>query len=299
MRLQRLTAPLAAISVVLLASCGGSDTGDADPAGTATTTDAAETAPTSDAGLDKPAVSIPAEQPVELVITDLVQGTGRAAVEGDTLLVHYVGVRSADGTEFDNSYDRGQPLPVTLGLGGVIPGWEQGLLGATGGGRRQLDIPADLAYGDQPQGDVIQPGDALTFVVDVLVVVPPSDLDDAPTAAAPTSTGATALSTEDLVVGDGEPVVEGSTAFVEIVAYRGDTAEEINTTWGNGGPVSLTVSPEGTLPGLYEGLLGMKVGGRRLMTMPPSEAFGEGGNADISLPAATDLVLVVDVVALY
>ena len=60
---------------------------------------------------DKPTVSLPAETPTELVITDLIEGTGPAAQVGDTVTVNYVGVRSEDGTEFDNSYDRGAALP--------------------------------------------------------------------------------------------------------------------------------------------------------------------------------------------
>ena len=106
-----------------------------------------------------------------LADTDLTEGDGPAAVAGDTVLVHYVGVRSADGTEFDNSYDRGTPSPSPHSARRqVIDGWNQGLIGVKQGGRRQLDIPADLAYGDTPQGDIIQPGDALTFVIDVVAV---------------------------------------------------------------------------------------------------------------------------------
>ena len=55
-------------------------------------------------------------------MTDLVEGTGEPAKKGDTITVNYVGVRSEDGTEFDNSYDRGQPYTLTLGEGGVIAG---------------------------------------------------------------------------------------------------------------------------------------------------------------------------------
>lgn len=119
----------------------------------------------------KPEVAIPTEPVTDLIITDLVEGTGEGAQTGDTVLVHYVGVRSEDGVEFDNSYDRGTPFPVVLGSGGVIAGWEQGLLGVKAGGQRQLDIPADLAYGDADRG-TIRPGDALTFVVDVVSVTP-------------------------------------------------------------------------------------------------------------------------------
>ncbi len=120
----------------------------------------------------KPDVSIPDASPTELVITDLVEGTGEGARIGDTVLVHYVGVRTDDGTEFDNSYDSGSPFPVQLGSGGVIQGWEEGLLGAQVGDQRQLDIPAALAYGDNPPGPPIEPGDALTFVIDIMAITP-------------------------------------------------------------------------------------------------------------------------------
>lgn len=135
---------------------------------TATTT--VDSTPTTTVPSEKPAVQIPDEVPTSLVVTDLVEGSGPAADEGDTLVVNYVGVRSVDGVEFDNSYDRGEPFTLVLSPGGVIEGWVQGLLGAQVGDRRQLDIPADLAYGDQGAGDIIRPGDALTFVIDVISI---------------------------------------------------------------------------------------------------------------------------------
>ena len=85
--------------------------------------------------------------------------------------MHYVGVLSADGTEFDNSYDGGQPFTLTLGAGMVIDGWDQGLVGAKVGGRRQLDIPAELAYGDVEKSG-IPANSALTFVVDIVAITP-------------------------------------------------------------------------------------------------------------------------------
>ena len=97
---------------------------------------------------------------------------GDAAKAGDSITVHYVGVLSADGTEFDNSYDRGTPFDVTLGLNTVIQGWEQGLLGVQAGGQYQLDFPAELGYGESGSGEVIKPGDALTFIVDVVSITP-------------------------------------------------------------------------------------------------------------------------------
>jgi cyclophilin family peptidyl-prolyl cis-trans isomerase/FKBP-type peptidyl-prolyl cis-trans isomerase len=178
---RRAVVCLIAVAGLVLAACGESDedrapvldtsppaTAAPDGDDTAAAGDPAATSAPVETSPDKPGVSIPDELPTELVITDLVEGEGEAAEEGDTVTVDYVGVRSADGTEFDNSYDRGQPFTVTLGAGQVIPGWDQGLVGVKVGGRRQLDIPADLAYGDSGAGGVIQPGDALTFVVDVV-----------------------------------------------------------------------------------------------------------------------------------
>ncbi|MFM7252368.1 MAG: FKBP-type peptidyl-prolyl cis-trans isomerase, partial [Ilumatobacteraceae bacterium] len=120
----------------------------------------------------KPVVQIPAAIPTDLQVTTLKEGTGPAAKTCDDLLVHYIGVRSADGVEFDNSYDRGSAFPVTLGVTGLIQGWTDGLVGVQAGGQYQLDIPASLAYGDSGSGDVIRPGDAITFVVDIVSVTP-------------------------------------------------------------------------------------------------------------------------------
>ena len=153
----------AVVALVGIAVWLGGD--DSDETATTTTT-------TTVVASEKPEVTPPAELPTELVVTELVAGEGDLSVVGDTVQVHYVGVLSADGTEFDNSYDRGSPLEVTIGSGMVIQGWEQGLIGLQAGGRYQLDIPAELAYGDTGSGSIIKPGDAITFVVDIVSITP-------------------------------------------------------------------------------------------------------------------------------
>jgi peptidylprolyl isomerase len=147
----------------------GSTTTAVTAAGSSTTVD--PNAPTTTTP-PKPQVNIPATLPETLVITTLVEGTGEAAKAGDTISVHYVGVLSADGTEFDNSFDGGEPFTFVLGQGQVIKGWDQGLIGAKVGSQIQLDIPADLAYGDQQQGSVIGPNSPLSFVIDVMSITP-------------------------------------------------------------------------------------------------------------------------------
>lgn len=165
-------------AVVLIAWVGGAfDGSDDEPETVITlppldTTPVDTTPPVTFPALTKPEVDVPAEAPTDLVITVLSPGEGPAAEVGDTVLVDYVGVRTEDGTEFDNSYDRGEQFPVTLGVTSVIQGWQDGLLGAQAGSQIQLDIPTELAYGDNPNGAIIQPGDALTFVIDVRAVTP-------------------------------------------------------------------------------------------------------------------------------
>lgn len=119
---------------------------------------------------EKPEVDFPdGPPPTELQIIDLVEGDGDIAEAGDVVAVHYVGVAYSSGEEFDSSYGRG-PLSFPLGAGRVIPGWDQGIQGMKVGGRRQLTIPAHLAYGDRGAGGVIAPGETLIFVCDLVGV---------------------------------------------------------------------------------------------------------------------------------
>ena len=311
MRTARLVAStIAALS--LLAACGsaggtGADTtGEASVAGSLpVATDAVATgaAPATDAPTtaapnpDKPKVEIPATLPTELVVTDLVEGTGPAAKAGDVVLVNYVGVRSADGTEFDNSYDRGQPFSVTLGAGMVIKGWDEGLVGIKQGGRRQLDIPADLAYGDTPQGDIIQPGDALTFVVDAVAVVSLPDASQAPTVTVTGGPNVDAIATVDLVTGEGTEIASGQQVYIHLLAFRADTGEQLDSTWTSGAPLDFVYDSGGLMPSIEQGMAGMKVGGRRQITIPFAEGFGPDGNPQLGLPPSVDLVLVIDLLA--
>ncbi len=119
----------------------------------------------------KPEVSIPTAPVTELKVTTITEGTGVGAVVGDAMEVHYLGYTSVDGVEFDNSYDRGAPIPVVLGAGQVIQGWDQGLVGLKVGGRYQIDIPVDLAYGPDAAAQG-RPAGALSFIVDIMSITP-------------------------------------------------------------------------------------------------------------------------------
>jgi peptidylprolyl isomerase len=108
------------------------------------------------------------DAPTELLIEDIIVGTGDEATAGRTAVVHYVGVGAGSGEEFDASWNRHEPFAFALGAGYVIKGWDQGVRGMRIGGRRRLVIPAHLGYGDRGAGGVIAPGETLIFVVDLL-----------------------------------------------------------------------------------------------------------------------------------
>lgn len=105
----------------------------------------------------------------EVQIKDIVKGTGEEADVGKTVTVHYTGWLM-DGTKFDSSLDRNQPFSFTLGERRVIPGWEQGVVGMKVGGKRELIIPPELAYGANGAGGVIPPNATLKFEVELLAV---------------------------------------------------------------------------------------------------------------------------------
>ncbi|NEB38072.1 FKBP-type peptidyl-prolyl cis-trans isomerase [Streptomyces sp. SID14515] len=121
--------------------------------------------------IEKPEVDFPGgEPPADLEIKDIWEGDGEVAQAGQNVSVHYVGVSFSTGEEFDSSWNRGTPLQFRLGGGQVIAGWDQGVQGMKVGGRRQLTIPAHLAYGDRGAGGKIAPGETLIFVCDLVAV---------------------------------------------------------------------------------------------------------------------------------
>lgn len=190
----RSTAPILLSALALIAAgCGDEDEPAASGVATeATPTTPAETAPADAAPSDaapsepesggtgaggeistdlesKPEIPKPTgERPTELQTNDIVEGKGPAAKAGDTVQVRYVGVFFESGEEFDASWNGGtQTFDFPLGAGMVIPGWDQGVEGMRVGGRRELVIPADLAYADSPPPGF--PADAdLVFVVDLV-----------------------------------------------------------------------------------------------------------------------------------
>jgi FKBP-type peptidyl-prolyl cis-trans isomerase len=102
---------------------------------------------------------------------DIKVGTGEVAQDGDHVKVHYTGWLTS-GKKFDSSVDAHQPFELNLGKGEVIKGWDEGIAGMKVGGKRQLRIPPDLAYGEKGYPGVIPPNATLIFDVQLLAVTP-------------------------------------------------------------------------------------------------------------------------------
>ena len=125
---------------------------------------------------DKPNPSAPTKVTGDAVKTasglqywDINIGTGAEAKPGSLVTVHYTGWLTT-GKKFDSSADAGKPFDFTIGRGQVIKGWDEGVAGMKVGGKRQLRIPADLAYGEKGYPGVIPANATLIFDVQLLSV---------------------------------------------------------------------------------------------------------------------------------
>jgi peptidylprolyl isomerase len=185
MNLKACMTALAAAAVALgLAACGGGSSKAAGivtapgagltsaPVTKTTPTPAAATTPTSGPLSKEPKITLPTTAPSKkLVETNLVVGTGATAASGDQVALNYVGELYSNGKVFDASWKDtpGKAFgPFQLGVGAVIKGWDEGVVGMKVGGRRELIIPPSLAYGKKGRPPTIPPNATLIFVVDLL-----------------------------------------------------------------------------------------------------------------------------------
>jgi peptidylprolyl isomerase len=173
MRKPIVTAGCAALAALALAACGGSTAPGVQlaPSAGATAASVPTTPKVPPAISNKPSVTPPKDCNVKrLIKKDLISGSGQVAQAGQTVTVNYVGVLCKTGQEFDSSWKRNQTFTTALSPGGVIQGWVQGIPGMRVGGRRELIIPPNLAYGKRGSGSTIPPNSTLVFVVDLISV---------------------------------------------------------------------------------------------------------------------------------
>jgi peptidylprolyl isomerase len=199
-------------------------------------------------------------------MTDLVVGTGAEAKSGMNLKVNYTGTLT-NGTVIDSSAGS-EPAEFVLNPGQVMPGWEQGLPGMKVGGTRVLTIPAELAYGSQGTAQ-IPPDSTLIYVFELL------DVQAAPQ-----------VKIEDIQVGTGAAAVPGATLTVN---YTGTLADGtvFDSSYSRNEPFTLQLGAGQVIPGWEQGLEGMKVGGKRKLTIPPSLGYGAQGAGNVIPPNAT------------
>jgi len=214
----------------------------------------------------------------DLEIEDRVVGTGPEAKPGDRVKVHYTGRLRADRSQFDSSIDRGEPYEFTLGQGEVIPGWDEGVVGMKVGGKRILSIPAAKAYGDRGQGK-IPPRADLVFEIELLDI--PKQLAN--------------LEIDDIKIGEGAEAKPGNRVQVHYTGRLLSNGKQFDSSIGKK-PFSFTLGKGEVIPGWDEGVVGMKVGGKRVLRIPARLAYGRRGMPP-EIPGNADLIFDVELLS--
>lgn len=199
----------------------------------------------------------------ELGKTDVKEGTGAALEKGDLALVAYTG-RLKNGTVFDsNDKPDGTPFSFKVGGGGVIQGWDEGVVGMKVGGVRKLDVPSAKGYGnrDAPGGKIPANSD-LFFEVKLLEMVKQGEEN--------------VWEKKELKVGTGPVAASGDTVTVH---YKGTLANgrRFDNTMERNKPETFKLGGGDVITGLDNGIVGMKQGGKRWMRLPPNIAYGMYG----------------------
>jgi peptidylprolyl isomerase len=221
-------------------------------------------------------------------------GTGPAPEEGDLVSVHYVGTLE-DGTEFDNSYTKGEPFVFPLGRGRVIRGWDEGIALMKQGGKAQLIIPPDLAYGERGAGGVIPPNATLLFEVELIDVQPGASASPVQIDEADYVTTDTGLTYYDIEVGDGPSPQAGQQVAVHYTGWLID-GTKFDSSLDRGRSFVFVLGTGQVIRGWDEGVASMKVGGKRQLVIPPELAYGERG-AGSAIPPNATLIFEVELLA--
>ncbi|MBV6456986.1 MAG: Trigger factor [Fimbriimonadaceae bacterium] len=248
--------------LALLQGCSSDEPepGKPEPATTTagTTSSTSTTASTQNSGNTEPKTD------AKVKITDVKEGTGKPAADGDLLLVLYQG-KLKNGTEFDSNYGKdGKPYAVKLGQPGVIRGWLEGLQGMKVGGIRKLEIPAVLGYGDQDKG-IIPPNSDLFFEIKLLDIVPKGE--------------ELVYDKKIIKEGNGPVVKKGDTITVH---YTGKLVNgfQFDSSAGKE-PLTFQLGSGQVISGWEYGIEGLKVGSKCSLRLPPATAYGPGGKGDI------------------
>ncbi len=242
-----------------------------------------------------PTIPLAAATPVVtssgLTFIELASGSGDLALPGDVVEIHYRGLL-ADGTQFDSSYAYDQPLQFILGQGMVIKGWEEGVALMRKGGKARLIIPPELAYGNEGAGGIIPPNATLTFEVELVEIRPAPRAAPEPVAPEAFTTTPSGLQYYDLQPGSGTEALPGKTLAVHYTGWlsdgtRFDTTRQPRRPMGRPQPFRFTLGKGEVIAGWDEGLVGMRVGGKRQLVIPAELAYAERGAGELIPPGAT------------
>lgn len=230
-----------------------------------------EVVPAAAAQSDSGDSAVESSVPAELEYIEIEAGSGPAPQTGDFVYVHYTGTLE-DGTEFDSSAGS-DPLPFILGRGMVIPGWDQGIAMMKEGGKAQLIIPPELAYGPSGNGTTIPPNATLIFEVELVEVAPAPDPADVATEDyLETESGIQYFAIEE---GEGETLQNGDSVSFHYRFWLADGSLAGSSIEQKQPPLEFVLGDGSMPPGLEEGILMMKPGGIAQMILPPEAGFGE------------------------
>ena len=225
-----------------------------------------------------------------LVYTILREGYGPKPAEGDLLEVHYTG-RLSDGSVFDSSYEREEPVQFRLGSGQVIKGWEEGMRLMREGGKAIFVIPPALAYGDMAFGPVPQ-NETLSFEVELLRVHRPAESIEAE--GIMTSTTPSGVKYILLEEGEGIPLDDGMHVELHYMAFLDDPDQQMfDNSYDRGEPLRFILGRGMVIAGWDEALAELRVGDKARMWVPHQLAYGERGRGPV--PPETDVMFEVDI----
>lgn len=221
-----------------------------------------------------------------LEVWDVKEGKGEAVKTGAKIKIHYTGWLT-DGTIFDSSVDRMEPLEA--GLGNLIKGWQEGVPGLKVGGVRRLKIPAELAYGKKERGP-IPANSTLVFEIELLEAENKAMLPDL-NAKEWKKLGDKGLEIWDVKEGEGEAVKAGGKVTVHYTGWLTD-GKQFDSSVG-GQPVTFGLNQ--VIKGWTDGIPGMKPGGIRRLKIPSELGYGKAG-AGSDIPPNSELVFEVQLI---